>query len=163
MIDLDVFTTGLQLLGSYYNRKLADEIIQLWYDYLKSRLTNDEFNEAVSYAILHQRFFPTASELVEFINGGKELQAYSEWQLILTAAAGRSIPELSQNAIACLRAIGNINAVGQANEYQRDNLQKQFVSLYIANKHSIDRKLITNILAPANNPNNPNPGFPQNI
>jgi hypothetical protein len=92
---------------------------------------------SIKNALLHERFMPTAGELVEFISGGKEAKAIQEWQLVLSASrsgAEKATELLAYASMRCrtaLQAIGGLRAVGLTeSDFQRTNLQKQFTTVY---------------------------------
>lgn len=131
-IDLKSFDKGLSLLEQNYERKLPDAIKAIWFEYLDKHLNNAEFAAAVKHVILHSRFMPTASELVEHVHGTKQAQAVKEWQFVLKAASGRNevLTYLSNRARVALQAIGGIHAVAMADEYGRNRLEKSFSTVY---------------------------------
>ncbi|MCG6137676.1 MAG: hypothetical protein MET45_24075 [Nostoc sp. LLA-1] len=134
MIDQQVFDYGMNLLNSYFNKVLDDTIKGIWLEYLSSELTGEEFLAAVKNALLHSRFMPTAGELVGFIHGGKELKALQEWQVILKASTNSQdssgIAYISTRARVALQAVGGLRAVGMAEEFRRNQIEKQFITVY---------------------------------
>jgi|GEM_PF-2456236 hypothetical protein len=137
MICQKVYEKMFDLLEMNYGKTLASPIKHIWKDFLDQELSDEEFTEAVRHAILHSRFMPTAGELVDYINGGKESKAIAEWQTILTAAASNhqhSTELLTYSSLRCrvaLQSIGGLNAVAIAeSDYQRSILQKQFITVF---------------------------------
>lgn len=134
MLTRKMFDYGMTLLEQNYDRKLTELIGQLWFRYLDEHLSDDEFLAAVKHAILHNRFMPTASELVEHIHGGKEAKAIQEWQEILKASsrvnAKEQLTYLSDRARIALHAVGGIHAAAVADDYERRRLEKSFVTVY---------------------------------
>jgi hypothetical protein len=137
MIAPDILNKGLMLLSKHFGRELLPLVLTMWSEYLSDELSNAEFQSAVKHAILHSRFMPTAGELVDFINGGKESKAIAEWQTVLAAAAAdteRAKELLAYASMRCqtaLQAIGGLNPVAIAEtDYQRGVLQKQFTTVY---------------------------------
>lgn len=133
MIDSKVFENGMKLLELNYDRALPQEIKALWLKHLNKHLNSEEFLIACKHIILHSRFMPTASELVEHIRGSKEAQALIEWRRILEASASIDsihLAYLSTRAKVALHAIGGIRAVGLADEYKRSRMEKSFITVY---------------------------------
>jgi hypothetical protein len=134
MISDATFFKGITLLTSHYERKLLDDVVKIWKDYLSEHLDEVEFREAVKHSILHDRFMPTAGDLVNYIHGNKEAKAIQEWQLVLKASANCS--DLSQLAYldirsnVALQAIGGLQSIGLADSYERQRLEKSFITVY---------------------------------
>lgn len=133
MIDSKIFDNGMKLLELNYDRTLPQEIKALWLKHLNKHLNSEEFLVAVKHIILHNRFMPTASELVEHIHGSKQAQALLEWRRILEASATIDsiyLAYISTRAKVALHAIGGIRAVGLADQYQRSRMEKSFITVY---------------------------------
>ncbi|WP_193200882.1 hypothetical protein [Nostoc sp. MG11] len=134
MIEQQVFDYGMNLLNCYFNKVLDDTIKGIWLEYLSSELTGEEFLQAVKNALLHSRFMPTAGELVGFIHGSKESKALMEWQVILKASTNcqdsSGIAYISTRARVALQAVGGLRTVGMAEEFRRNHMEKQFITVY---------------------------------
>lgn len=133
MISDAKFQRGIGLLQQHFNRNLTAEAIAIWREFLDDNLNDEEFTQAIKEAILGCEFFPTARKLVEFVNGGKESQALREWQTIIRAVARADESQLAYISIrgrVALQAVGGINTVGAADDKGRDNLQRQFTTVF---------------------------------
>lgn len=134
MLSEKVFNYGIDLLEQNHDRKLPPAIKLIWREYLDENLADSEFVSAVKHSILHSRFMPTASDLVEHIHGGREAKAIQEWQSILQASGKVEGEELlaylSIRGKVALQAIGGLHKVGLAEEYQRQRMEKNFVTVY---------------------------------
>ncbi len=134
MLELKAFDAGMDLLEENYERKISPRIRRIWFEYLDENLNKAEFAEAIRHSILHNRFMPTAADLVAHIHGTKEAQALIEWQQIVKASSSASPKEqltyLSLRARTALQAIGGIFEIGKAEEFRRDRLEKSFVTVY---------------------------------
>ncbi|MBD6621029.1 hypothetical protein FNW02_36230 [Komarekiella sp. 'clone 1'] len=134
MIEKNIFEYGMNLLDSHFNKKLDDTVKGIWFEYLSDELMNEEFLTAVKNALLHSRFMPTAGELVGFIHGSKESKALMEWQVILKASTNcqdsSGIAYISTRARVALQAIGGLRTVGMAEEFRRNHMEKQFITVY---------------------------------
>lgn len=137
MITTQEFDYGMALLSSHFGKELSPGVKVIWQEYLDAELTSSEFMAAVKNSVLHSRFMPTAGELVEFIQGGKEAKAIQEWQIIISAAKSNTeqskqlLSYLSMRSTIGLRAIGGISVIANAeSEKERSYLQKQFVTVY---------------------------------
>lgn len=137
MITTQEFDYGMALLSSHFGKELSPGVKVIWQEYLDAELTSSEFMAAVKNSVLHSRFMPTAGELVEFIQGGKEAKAIQEWQIIVSAAKSNTeqskqlLSYLSMRSTIGLRAIGGISVIANAeSEKERSYLQKQFVTVY---------------------------------
>lgn len=134
MLNYKKFKSGLSLLEQNYDRTLTDAIEKIWFQYLDEHLTDEEFLTAVKHVIIHSRFMPTPAELVEHIHGSKEAQALQEWQLVLKASARGGAQEqlayLSDRGRVALQAIGGLHAVGAAEDFQRQRMEKSFVTVF---------------------------------
>jgi hypothetical protein len=134
MIEKKIFNYGMELLDSYFSKKLNEAVKGIWFEYLDKELTTEEFLTAVKNALLHSRFMPTAGDLVGFIHGGKEAKALIEWQVILRASASSQdesgVAYISTRARVALQAIGGLRTVGIAEEFRRHQMEKQFITVY---------------------------------
>jgi hypothetical protein len=133
VIEQKIFDYGIELLDSYFGKKLNEAVQGIWFEYLDEKLTSEEFLAAVKNSLLRSRFMPTASELVEFIHGSKEAKALQEWQSVLLAASRGDESQLayiSQRGRVALHAIGGLKTVGLAEEYRRSQLEKSFITVY---------------------------------
>lgn len=141
MISTQVFDSGMALLTSHFNRTLSDTVLGIWKEYLDTELDDADFKSAIKHAILHHQFFPTAGQLVEAIKSTKEVRAIQEWQIILQASAkpqDNGIAYISDRARIALQAIGGLTKVGLAEEWQRQRMEKNFITVYcqLSNKDS---------------------------
>lgn len=126
-----IFNYGIDLLEQNYDRKLPSPIKLIWREYLSEYLIDAEFVDAVKYVILHSRFMPTPSELVEHIHGSKEVQAIQEWQLALQISRdGGTEVYLSERGKIALKAIGGLHQLGLADEYTRQHKEKSFIKVF---------------------------------
>jgi hypothetical protein len=142
MLDENRFKSGISLLEQNYDRNLTEAIRRIWFQYLNEHLNDEEFLTAVKYIILHSRFMPTASELVDHIYGSKEARGIQEWQTILTASGKHekerqeSLAYLSDRARVALRALGGINALNLAISHaqnaliEQQRMEKKFITVY---------------------------------
>ncbi len=138
MISQQAFDSCMILLMKHFEKQLDPTILEIWKDELDQHLTDDEFREAGRQLILYfeQRYrghFPTAKQLLNVINSSKEVKSLQEWQLVLQAASRQDESQLayiSQRGHLALHAIGGLQAVGLAEEYRRNQLEKSFVAIY---------------------------------
>lgn len=133
MISLSVFRSGIDLLCSHFNRPLLEPVAAIWKEYLDSELNDAEFGEAIKHAILHHQFFPTAGQLVDAIKSSKEVRALQEWQVVLQASATLNpdgIAYISDRARVALQAIGGLQRIGLAENWERGQLEKNFIAVY---------------------------------
>lgn len=154
MIKIEILGKGLDLLSKHFNRELLPAVIAMWQEYLSEELTEQEFASSVRNSILHCKFMPTAGELVEFVKGGKEAQAIADWQIVLKAAANsreradEMLAYANPRVRVALQAIGGLGAIAVCEtEFQRNHLQKQFVTVYCSNL-SEERSLPQSAAAP---------------
>lgn len=135
MITPQVFSVGLTLLCTHYDRQLQPEVVRIWKEYLDSQLTTEQFQQAIKITILESRFFPTAKELVEAVKGSGEVQAREEWNTCIKAAAradNRMVANLSEQGKFALQSIGGLNKVGQTREEELGWVKKEFVAAWKA-------------------------------
>ena len=138
MISQQSFDDGMSLLMKHFERQLDPAVLGIWMDELDEQLTDDEFTEAGRLLILNfeQRYrghFPTAKQLLDVINSPKEVKALQEWQSVILAASRGDESQLtyiSQRGRVALSAIGGLRAVGVAEEYKRNQLEKSFITVH---------------------------------
>ncbi len=133
MIDQQTFLTGITLMSNHYDRKLAPSVLGIWKEYLDTALTTEQFQQAVKMTILESRFFPTAKELVEAIKGEPEVQALSEWDLCVKAAARAEYgvaDSLTPQGKFALRAVGGVSELGRINQDSLRWAKKEFISAW---------------------------------
>jgi hypothetical protein len=133
MISDEKFQRGINILQQHFSRTLIPEAIAIWKEYLNDQLDDSEFAQAIKECILGCEFFPTAKKLAEFINGGKEVKALQEWQVVILASSRGDegqLAYLSQRGRVALHAVGGLRVVGMAEEYQRQRIEKSFVTVY---------------------------------
>lgn len=134
-INSKVFSDGLTLLCTHYDRQLQPEVIRIWKDHLDSQLTTDRFQQAIRITILESRFFPTAKELVEAVSGSGEVQALEEWNTCLKASARADnsvVANLSKEGKFALQSIGGLSKLGQTLEDELRWTKKEFVTAWRA-------------------------------
>lgn len=145
MLSQETFEYGLDLLSQNYDRQLTEDIKDIWRSHLDENLNDKEFLGAVRHAIIHSRFMPTVGSLVDQIRGDKEVKALQEWGFVVDAAGKGNAKELlvylTDRAKIALDAIGGVEAVGLANTFDRQRLEKKFVSIY-TQCSSEDRKAL---------------------
>lgn len=135
MIAPQVFSVGLTLLCTHYNRQLQPEVVRIWKEYLDSQLTTEQFQQAIKITILESRFFPTAKELVEAVKGSGDVQVIEEWDTCVKAAAradNRMVANLSEQGKFALQSIGGLNKLGQTREEELGWVKKEFVAAWKA-------------------------------
>ncbi|BAY20096.1 hypothetical protein NIES21_59660 (plasmid) [Anabaenopsis circularis NIES-21] len=137
MITQSKFENGITLLQTHFNRKLCEAAIAVWSEYLNEHLDDDTFTLAVKEAVLSLDFFPSAKKLVEFATTSKEVQAITDWQTICSAAKTSSeqwqqeiLQPLCERAHIALSAIGGLQAIALAEDWQLNKLEKQFHTVY---------------------------------
>jgi len=133
MIEQQVFLSGITLMSNHYDRKLAPSVLGIWKEYLDTALTTEQFQQAVKMTILESRFFPTAKELVEAIKGEPEVQALSEWDLCVKAAARAEYgvaDSLTPQGKFALRAVGGVSELGRINQDDLRWAKKEFISAW---------------------------------
>lgn len=142
MIHPDTFKHGMGLLMSHFDKQLDLTVLEIWKDELDQHLNDEDFLEAGRQLILYfePRFrghFPTAKQLLDAVNGSKEVKALQEWQLILKAASRSTSEEIAESLVylsarsrVALEAIGGLRAVAVADDYRRSQLEKSFVMVF---------------------------------
>jgi hypothetical protein len=134
MLSEKIFNYGIDLLEQNHNRQLPPAIKTIWREYLDENLTDSEFVQSVKHLILHSRFMPTASDLVEYIHGGKESKGIQEWQDIVKVSArtddASQLPYVTTRARVALQAVGGLTAVALADNRERQRLEKSFLTVY---------------------------------
>lgn len=133
MITKEIFNYGMELLACHFGKELDDRVKGIWFTYLDEELQSEEFLSSVKHSLLHSRFMPTAGELVEFIQGGKQSKALIEWQSVLKASARADesmIAYLSTRGKVALQALGGLRVVGAAEVKDRDRMERNFVTVY---------------------------------
>ncbi|MBE9053545.1 hypothetical protein IQ243_24695 [Nostocales cyanobacterium LEGE 11386] len=137
MITPSKLEKGITLLQTHFNRELCPQAIAIWSEYLNEHLDDETFTLAVKQAILSLDFFPNAKRLVEFATPSKEVQAIANWQNIIAAAKTSNeqwqqeiLQSLAQQAHIALTAIGGLQTVALADEWQLNKLEKKFVTIY---------------------------------
>lgn len=134
-INSKVFSDGLTLLCTHYNRQLQPEVIRIWKEYLDSQLTTEQFQQAIRITILESRFFPTAKDLVEGVSGSGEIQALQEWDTCLKASAradNSMAVNLSEQGKFALQSIGGLYKLGQTLEDELHWTKKEFIAAWKA-------------------------------
>lgn len=135
MIDSQVFSVGLTLLCTHYDRQLQPEVVRIWKEYLDSQLTTEQFQQAIRITILESRFFPTAKELIEAVKGSGEVQPLEEWDACLKASAradNSMVANLSEQGKFALQSIGGLYKLGQTLEDELRWVKKEFVAAWKA-------------------------------
>ena len=138
MISQQTFDDGMLLLMKHFEKQLDPAVLEIWKDELDDHLADDDFTEAGRQLILsfEQRYrghFPTIKQLLDVINGSKEVKALQEWQSVILAASRGDESQLayiSQRGRVALSAIGGLRVVGMAEEYKRNQLEKSFITVY---------------------------------
>jgi hypothetical protein len=137
VISQSKFENGITLLQAHFNRKLCPSAIAIWLEYLNEHLDDETFTLAVKEAILSLDFFPSAKRLVEFATTSNEVQAIADWQVILAAARTSNeqwqqkiLQPLCERAHIALAAIGGLQAVALAEDWQLNKKEKQFHTVY---------------------------------
>jgi hypothetical protein len=69
----DRFAKGMKALGVAFGRETGDDVSKLYFGLLK-RLTDEQWNRAVTHALTHERFFPPPAVIIEAAgaNGAQE-------------------------------------------------------------------------------------------
>ncbi|WP_341531394.1 hypothetical protein WKK05_37415 (plasmid) [Nostoc sp. UHCC 0302] len=144
MITKLKFDNGIALLEKHFRRELCPEAIAIWSEYLNEHLDDQEFTCAVKEAILTLDFFPSAKKLVEFATASYEVQAIADWRMIIRAAKSSNeqwqleiLQPLKERAHVALKAIGGLQPVAMAEEWQLHRLEKQFITVYCATHDNI--------------------------
>lgn len=140
MIDNHVFSAGLTLLCTHYNRELQPEVLRIWKEYLDAVLTTEQFQQAIKLTLLESRFFPTAKDLVEAVTGGSDTLALSDWELCVKAAARADREMLSALSVQgqnALHLVGGLHKLGMATEDQLVWIKKEFVGLWKSTKADV--------------------------
>jgi hypothetical protein len=137
MITPSKLEKGITLLQTHFNRELCPQAIAIWSEYLNEHLDDETFTLAVKEAIIGLDFFPNAKKLVEFATVTKEVAAIAQWQIVLAAAKTANeqwrqeiLQQLKDQAHTALAAIGGIDAVAWADEWQLNKLNKEFTTVY---------------------------------
>lgn len=137
MLDNKTFLDGLELLNLHFDKSLNVRIIPIWKEYFDKEITDDDFIQAIKEAILGCQFFPTAKQLVGFAQGGNELKAQHEWQMLILPAAAAAkmdqvviLNQLSARGRVALQLIGGIAKVAEYDEKWLEKLGKDFKTLY---------------------------------
>ncbi len=137
MITQEKFDKGIALLQTHFNQELCPSAIAIWSEYLNEHLSDEEFTLAVKEAIIGLDFFPSAKKLVEFATATKEVAAIAQWQIVIAAAKTANeqwrqeiLQQLKDQAHTALAAIGGIDAVAWADEWQLNKLNKEFTTVY---------------------------------
>lgn len=137
MLSDQVFNPAIKLLQESFPRdkeKLSSQsVLALWRSYFSEELTEQEFLTAVRYVCLNFDFLPAPARFVEYIHGGNEAKALQEWQMVLKASARgdqEQLAYLSDRGRVALQAIGGLHAVGAAEDFQRQRMEKSFVTVF---------------------------------
>jgi hypothetical protein len=140
MLNEENFLDGLELLNSYFEKRLDEKIIPIWKTFLDKELSDDEFTDSVNEAILSLPMYsyPTAKQLVGFAHLGNETKAMYEWRsLVVPAAAmgseeGRNhlLAQLSHRGRIALQLVGGIRKVESSEEKWIESLGREFKTAY---------------------------------
>ncbi|WGV29126.1 hypothetical protein [Halotia branconii] len=137
MITQAKFEKGIALLQTHFNRELSPSAVAIWSEYLNQHLDDEQFTLAVKQAIIELDFFPNAKKLVEFAKTNNEVQAIADWRIIIAAAKTSNdqwqqeiLKPLTESAHIALAAIGGLQSVALAEEWQLSKLEKQFTTVY---------------------------------
>jgi hypothetical protein len=144
MISDDVFLDGISILKDHFGKALHERVIPIWSEYLNEHLDDEAFNNAIKLAIIGLDFFPNAKKLVEFATASSEVQAMADWQIILAAAKTSNelwqqeiLQSLKGRAHLALAALGGLQPIALADEWQLNKLEKKFVTIYCESPHNV--------------------------
>lgn len=136
MIYKNTFLTVVNDLGEYYNRKLGEVVIRVWFNYLSERLSTEEFILACEQALIKSQWMPTPEMLVEYAKGASNLQVQADWDKCLKKAANADftqpsdLSELDEAARYALNAAGGFRQIAHCKPQDLPFVRKAFVEAY---------------------------------
>lgn len=63
MINEQDFQEGIELLQAHFEKRLHPKVVDIWREYLGSKLSTEQFNLAISRVVAESKTFPTAKEV----------------------------------------------------------------------------------------------------
>lgn len=126
-MQLESFSIGWELLKSRFSNNCNQQIMGIYYKFLRDQLTDQEWAIAVERSILEESFFPSAKILVEKVKASPQDLSTSAWETILSAAKQGKKPDLDPTALLALKRIGGRTAIETATEDSLPYLKKDFV------------------------------------
>jgi hypothetical protein len=129
-MQLEAFSVGWELIKSRFSNNCNQEIMGIYYKFLRDKLNNDEWAIAVERSILEESFFPSAKLLIEKVKPSDQSLAASAWETIIAAAKNGKKPTLDPNAECALLRIGGRTAIEASPEDKLPFLKKDFTHEY---------------------------------
>lgn len=166
MLTKESMLRGWTLLHERFGNKVSENILAIYYKFLRDKLTDHEWAIAVERSILEETFFPSAKLLVEKVKPSDQDLAAAAWEQIIAAAKSGKRPTLDPNAECALLRIGGRTAIESSPEDKLPFLKKDFVREYSLVTAQQTRKSLpcnpSNSLDSAS-PKPPNKAFPSQI
>jgi hypothetical protein len=129
-MQLEAFSVGWELIKSRFSNNCNQEIMGIYYKFLRDKLTDQEWAIAVERSILEESFFPSAKLLIEKVKPSDHDLSASAWEKIIAAAKSGKRPDLDPNAECALLRIGGRTAIESSPEDKLPFLKKDFAREY---------------------------------
>jgi hypothetical protein len=129
-MQLESFSVGWELIKSRFSNNCNQEIMGIYYKFLRDKLTDQEWAIAVERSILEESFFPSAKLLIEKVKPSDQSLAATAWETIIAAAKNGKKPTLDPNAECALLRIGGRTAIEASPEDKLPFLKKDFTHEY---------------------------------
>jgi hypothetical protein len=129
-MQLEAFSVGWELIKSRFSSQCSKEIMGIYYKFLRSQLSDEQWAIAVEKTILEDSFFPSAKTLLEKVKPSDIDLSASAWEAIIAAAKQGKKPTLDPNAECALLRIGGRTAIEASTEDKLPFLKKDFTREY---------------------------------
>jgi len=129
-MQLEAFSVGWELIKSRFSNNCNQEIMGIYYKFLRDKLNDQEWAIAVERSILEESFFPSAKLLIEKVKPSDQDLSATAWETIIAAAKQGQPPDLDPNAECALLRIGGRTAIESSPEDKLPFLKKDFAREY---------------------------------
>ena len=153
-LNVASFAHGWSLLNKRFKNDCDAEIMDIYFQELKNKLSAEEFAIAVKRCILEETFFPSAKIILEKVIEKPETLAASEWDKVLNLLPNYAIAQstnsrftllncggLHENTLPVLISIGGWKALSEGTEKDLIFLRKAFLNSFESKADSLNRQL----------------------
>ena len=130
MLTKESMLRGWTLLHERFGNTVSENILAIYFKFLRDKLTDQEWAIAVERSILDESLFPSAKLLIEKVKPSDQSLAATAWEAIIAAAKQGKKPSLDPNAECALLRIGGRTAIEASPEDKLPFLKKDFVREY---------------------------------
>lgn len=140
MIDKTIFATGMGQLAGAFKTNLDPAVSRMYYGILSSRLTTEQFAEAVAAALATETFWPSPAKLLEKVKADDEtrgLLGFEHVNRVLGNNGGLRYlttetynREFDAPTRAAISAVGGLGAITNTSEERWGSLQKRFAAAF---------------------------------